>query len=1814
MSESKEQNGVIAAEHEESNGVAAAHTNQEGGEMHHVESKEDMFEDATDDIEENQFQEIVDNATQLQDHGASSPSIDVLKAILDKTLQEKQTLSTELKEERESIAREVSILCHELKGLADKQSLSADDGNREEIMAGNDTSLLREMLSECSQFVKVALDERLRTEGVIRELNQRIEDLTVKAQAEEAVADRMMASLGVAVNPGELLDYSVMGKLAHVERSGSLLLEHYSWMLYEIDQLRVCLTEGGFNFEGQEPFGPASVFAAARGELVELKRKEVDMVEKLGHLEDESRNLVEQVEKEKIMAEAANEELGRVKVELEQEKNRFANTKEKLSMAVTKGKALVQQRDSLKHALAEKTSDLDKCLVELQEKSSAIEAAELCKGELVKCESLVVSLQETLAQRNAISESLEEVFSQIDVHEGLKMMDVVERLKWLVNEVTSLRGMLLEKNAIFENFEEILSHNNVSKEETDLIERLRWFVNLNSSLEETLSQRNKIIDYLEESFSQISVPVELQSVDTVEKLKWLVEERNALKDNLLEFHKLKDALSLIDLPETASSSDLKTRIGWLKESVNQSKDEINELRKELGRTKTSAQNEIDRLSALLSAELQEKEYIKMELDVLEHNFEEVHQASSEKHQMVQMLLERSGITTDSLEPYQTYSDLPQLIDRCFGKIKEESNSSSDTFDVAEVFESMQSLLYVRDQELMLCEKLLEEDMLVRSEVINLSGELKVASLGLATLKEEKDTLQKDLERTEEKFALLREKLSLAVKKGKGLVQDRENLKLLVEEKKSEVGNLKLELQKQESMVTDCRDEINRLSADLEKIPKLEADLVAAKDQCNQLEQFLLESNNMLQRVIESIDGIALPVASDFEEPVQKVNWLGGYLNECQQARIHMEQDFEKVREETNTLAGEFADAQRAMKSLEDALSAAENQISQLSEEKGEMEVAKRTVELDLQKAIDEMTAQTSKFTEACATIKSLEDSLSLAENNISMITKEREEVQLSRASTEAELEKLREDITIQTSKLAEAFRAVKSLEDALSQAETNVSLLTQQNNCVQDERSNLENELKKVTEKADSQTGKLTAALSTIKSLEDALSKASNDISVLEDEKRISQQKISMLNSKLNTCMDELAGTSGSLESRSVEVMHLLGDLQIIMKNESLLSMVRQHFEKQFESLKNIDLILNDITVHFDDTDLEALKSYYVMEEDSCVTKPFPHDLSNRVNSGTDNDQVNAVDVNSIPLYFKETVEELQLRNKNLAEKFEGFSIFTNEFIEALLRKLRISRDAVSSVFENMGSLKEKMKNMELLKEEHEKTIAELEQDRKSLLSACINATTELQFEVKNKLLELSSIPELEKLNHNPIQEACKAGAEDTEHQQRLDEREYAMIAEKLSLAATRAQTLAKLFESTSNVAAATIEDLQNKLVESTGTSERYTEKCIILKNRVSELETDVEALQNSCKELRLKLKDYQAMEEKLKEQEAELSTLQRNLLVKDQEAEEPLMSISQLKTLFEKISRIEIPFSDSEVGGLEPHSSVDVKKLFYIVDSISELYNQLNTSSCEKEELQSILSTRNLEIEHLKEEIETHFRNRQDYEKIKNEMSELFFGLEKLFDIFGDHGFAGEQKSSSRQSLLPALEKQIMALLLEVDNSNFHAADLDTKLRGSQIVIDELSSKIKVLEDSLQSRTAQPEIVQERGIFEAPPPTGSEISEIEDAGSVGKNGISPVASASASAAHVRTMRKGSTDHLALNVDLESGSLINHKETDEDKGHVFKSLNTSGLIPKQGKSFADRIDGIWVSGGGVLMSRPRARLGLIAYWLFLHLWLLGTIL
>ncbi|KAL9423770.1 hypothetical protein AB3S75_035790 [Citrus x aurantiifolia] len=1780
MSENYESNGPDNSEssvNQEEGGVAG---------MNSVESKDDLFLDASDDLddarnadnrdsvasneaepsysEENNVVSVKEN--QNQNHlvetdvgSGSNHELERLRNLLEKTVRERDSIEKDYKEERENFARELANLRHQLKVLTNKDGELAEGFSEKEFGESDGKRLvgdapLHELLSECSQFLRSALEERSKNESAIREINavlykkdREIEHLNAKvaeilvshdvaaaylnsaagitseAQIEkdqyvEVVADRMLSYLAMVVYPGELMDSSISGKISHVEQSTYMLIEKYNQMLYEIYQLGQCLSKPDPELRVQEQF--ETVFAAARDELLNLKRREEESVENLSHLENENRKLVEQAEKEREMVEAVNTELSKTKTELEHEKMKCTGTKEKLSLAVTKGKALVQQRDSLKQSLADKTIELEKCLAELQEKSSALQAAELSKEEFIKTENLVASLQETLQQSNLMLEKSEEVLAQIDI------------------------------------------------------------------------------------------PEELQSLDMVERIKWLVSERHELKGISLDFYKLKDAVSLIDVPETGSFSDLESRLAWLKESFYQAKDKANVLLDQLNRTKEAARNEIDRLSASLSAELQEKDYIQKELNDLLCKYEEIvekaNKISLEKDHMVRVLLKESGTSMEDQDvASQTSSDPTTIIYKCIGKIREQTCAFSDTSGAdSEMLQTMQSLLYVSYQELILCQQILEEDALVRLQLNDLSNKLRVASEEFGALKEEKESQQKDLERSEEKSALLREKLSMAVKKGKGLFQDRENLKLQLDEKNSGIEKLKLNLQEQESTISECRDQINRLSNDLDCIRKMEADLIAMKDERNQFEHFLLESNNMLQKVLETVDRIILPANSVFKEPLEKVNWIASYINECHDTKTQLEQELGNVKQEASALASELAETQSTMKSLEDALSVAEDKITQLADEKRQVEVGKKNVDEELEKAIEEAHIQTSKFAEACASRKSLEDEMSVAKNNMSVLICEKEEAQASGAAAVVELEQVIEEFASQTSKLTEAYKTIKSLEDSLARVEANVAVLTEQNNVLQVGKTTLENELQMLKDEAGSQAVKLADAHTTIKSMEDALLKAKNDISVLEGEKRISDQEVSALNSKLNACRDELAGTIGSLESRSVELIGHLNDLQMHMKDERLLSAVKSCFERKIEGLQNMELIVEDIRIGV------VGKGSAVTEGNSDVTKSFIDDIDNI--EMYDN-EVTVLDTDDITSCFRKTAEGFQMRTKILTDTFEHFSVSIDEFIAALLRKLQTTRDEVVRMTQCMDSLRGKVKNLEGCKQEHEEAMVMLQNDATVLLSACIDATRELQFEVKNNLLELNSVPELENLNRGFSQPESKVDGDDTtDHQKSLHGNRYHEAAENLLFSASKVQRLAKLFEMTSIIAASTIQDLQKKLQDTTTAYENVKDERDLHQNKVSKLESDVDALEHSCKELRLKVEDLEAKEEKLKENEAEISLLYDRLSRKEQEAEGLFLSPLQIRKLVDKISGIEIPYAES-AGDEEPESSAIVKKLFSIINSATKLPHQIDLLEHGKQELQSILSTQTAEIEHLKGEVETHIRNKPDLEKMKIEFAEFTFGLEKIVNMLESNEFVVNQKSSGSKGLLAVLEKQIMALHSDAENSKSKVQELGNKLLESQKVVDDLTTKVDLLEDSLHGRRDQPEIVQERSIFEASSlPTGSEISEVEDVmqGTLGQKTISPVPSA----AHTRTMRKGSTDHLTINIDSESARLINSEETDEDKGHVFKSLNTLGLIPRQGKMVADRIDGIWVSGGRLLMSRPGTRLGLIAYSLLLHIWLLGTIL
>jgi len=145
----------------------------------------------------------------------------------------------------------------------------------------------------------------------------------------------------------------------------------------------------------------------------------------------------------------------------------------------------------------------------------------------------------------------------------------------------------------------------------------------------------------------------------------------------------------------------------------------------------------------------------------------------------------------------------------------------------------------------------------------------------------------------------------------------------------------------------------------------------------------------------------------------------------------------------------------------------------------------------------------------------------------------------------------------------------------------------------------------------------------------------------------------------------------------------------------------------------------------------------------------------------------------------------------------------------------------------------------------------------------------------------------------------------------------------------------------------------------------------------------------------------------------------------------------------------------------------------------------------------------------------------------------------------------------------------------------------------------------VDLLEASLRDKQAQVESLQrERSSALGAIAAGAEVSEIEEIGQVSKRLVAP---------HVRSTRKIASDQVTLNIDVEAGQSTSDLK-DDDKGHVFKSLTASRLIPKAMRPITDRIDGVWVSGGRVLMRQPTARLGVIVYWILLHLWMMAMLL
>lgn len=253
-----------------------------------------------------------------------------------------------------------------------------------------------------------------------------------------------------------------------------------------------------------------------------------------------------------------------------------------------------------------------------------------------------------------------------------------------------------------------------------------------------------------------------------------------------------------------------------------------------------------------------------------------------------------------------------------------------------------------------------------------------------------------------------------------------------------------------------------------------------------------------------------------------------------------------------------------------------------------------------------------------------------------------------------------------------------------------------------------------------------------------------------------------------------------------------------------------------------------------------------------------------------DNTEIDGADIDTIISSFGKIVKGCQLRNKHIADKFDEFSDSMNEFISPLHEKLLETETISTTIVENMEIMKEEANTTNKLKADQENIIVTLENNVSVLLSACTDSTIALQSEVDKNLRQLGSISEVEKSN-------LDAGSQAEHHKNS----KYAEAAHKLMNASRKAQTLIRQFGCRSEQVDATIEDLQNKLKETTVAFELVTDERDLNKNRVLQLESDIQSLKSTCSELKDKLEGYRALEEKLEQKEADISSMHNALLAK---------------------------------------------------------------------------------------------------------------------------------------------------------------------------------------------------------------------------------------------------------------------------------------------------------------------------------------------
>ncbi|MCL7029388.1 hypothetical protein MKW94_016765 [Papaver nudicaule] len=1458
-------------------------------------------------------------------------------------------------------------------------------------------------------------------------------------------------------------------------------------------------------------------------ELSELQGKLHQLSSLDPGLADENQTLKENIKKMDEDLEAVRLELQTKGAELEQSENRVNSIREKLSIAVAKGKGLIVQRDSLKQSLSEMSTELERCSMELQLKESRLydvqtklksyseagERVEALESELSYIRNSATALRESFLVKDSALQRIEEILEDLDLPEDFHPRDIVEKIEWLARSVAgnSLPATDWDQKSsggggsysdagfvVMENWkEDVQPSSNSGLDELkrnyeELQSKFYGLAEQNEMLEQSLMERNNLVQRWEEVLDRIDMPLQLRSVEPEDRIEWLGQA-------LSEAHHDRDSLhQKIDNYEAYCDS----LTGALEES----------------KRKVSDHEEA------LQGLAREKELLAEKLESLTLEYEKV----SDKFESLTAELERASekAVQFELEKDRLLTEITDLQEKLVDKA-ENKNDESRTED------------YMNRFQVLISEALQEG-----------SPEPEVADSCTST-----DRLEGSLRKLIDNY--------MALSPRKHVLQDTDRESVpedtfgerrfedVLNSKEKDTVLIKEELEEALVNLADVREEKDKI---LEKYQSLIVEFESLGKKSDDLQVRL---NQEEQKVVAAREKLNVAVRKG---------------KALVQQRDSLKQNIDVLSTEVERLKGE-------LNQREDSLVLYEQKIQDLSAYPEKVEALQReTLFLENRLAETEQNLLDSRqtLTRLCDVVNSVDvgDGMNVSDpvHKLEGIGKACYKLQIAVTSSENESKKSRRAAELLAAELNEVQERADNLQEDLAQAEAAFLDLAKERDLVDTARVEAVSRLEKFT---------------TVRSEE--------------------RKKELMEIMKLKAGIDQLK--KGCFGFTDLLVTFFAVDLELLRSVETgVQAFLQQNDRTKVEHQLSFTApccVLSKNSVN--EVNFPATGSLEELSDDRKVIEMF----------------------GIIGHGLQDCIREMD----DLSDRLYKHSMSSDQQAKGLFKGMESVYREIGSQKDSFELLRSNISNLESAAEEKDTDIISMHKNFKLLYEACNNSI--LEIENCNAQIGGNGLPSGVRVGVDLKLPISIDGREAVDRIAPFTEERIRTMADTLLLAVKELSSFQLgTVESSQKELKTTISNLQNALQdkdvqgnqictelvnqikEAEAVANNYLIDLESSKTQVHNLEKQVETLQREHNALKLKLKELQDVETSSKELHDRINSLTDDIAKKEQENEALMQALdeeeSQMEELTNRNGELEnlLRQKNHALENLEVSRGKAMAKLSTTVSKFEELRQLSESLVSEVENLQSQVQSRDEEISFLRQEVTrctgdvlatSHESNRRN----SNEMHELFTWLNSLVSRLGvDLKFDDQEWNGQIQACKEVFEKEITSVVSGVEDLRVMAQSKEALLQVERTKVEQLQNIREALETSLHEKELQLASLQgARGSGETPHMTSSEIVEVEP--TINKRGVAGASVPS----HVRSLRKGNNDQVAIAIDMdqESNALI---DDDDDKVHGFKSLTTSRIVPRFTRPVSDMADGLWVSCDRALMRQPALRLGIILYWFVVH--------